>query len=287
MKAFVARWPVAIFVALTLGFQVTIVIVAWAMMPAGSHLHDFPEAHSVFRLRVFGPLLFSMAITWYLDGALGLKKLFSGFLHWKVGPEWYALGFGWKFLFTYIGIGTVALIGMRAWPGFIVPNFLDGDHSAFMALVKNMPFIIGIAVVEETSWMKFSVTRLQEKYSALRSCAIIGVCWGLWYLPMLVLGEGVPDGIPWYFFMMSMFALTILLGWTYNMTHSGVVLLIMQIVSNSAFMMVPVLPGWWAGDPTFVIAFVLTNFTMAMLIVWRYGGEHLATKVRAKWSDPM
>jgi len=26
---------------------------------------------------------------------------------------------------------------------------------------------------------------------------------------------------------------------------------------------------------------------MAMLIVWRYGGEHLATKVRAKWSDPM
>ena len=114
MKEFVARWPVAIFVALTLGFQLTIVLVAGAMMPPGGKLHDFPEAHSIFRLRVFGPLFFCMAITVYLEGAKGLKKLFGGFLHWRVGPQWYALGFGWKFLFTYIGIGTVALLGMRA-----------------------------------------------------------------------------------------------------------------------------------------------------------------------------
>ena len=80
--------------------------------------------------------------------------------------------------------------------------------------------------------MKFSVTRMQERYSALVSCLLVGIGWGLWYLPMLLIGEGVPDGYPWPMFLLSMVCLTVLLGWTYNMTRSGTILLIMQIVSN-------------------------------------------------------
>jgi membrane protease YdiL (CAAX protease family) len=285
MKAFVSRWPVATFVALTLGFQLAIVLVSYSLMPAGGHLHDLPSAHAVFRMRVFGPLAFAVGLTFWLEGSAGLRKLFGAFTHWKVGPQWYALGIGWKFLFTYLGIGTVALLGLRAWPGAVVPNLIGGTYEAFFALLRNMPFIVGIAIVEETSWMKFCVTRMQERYSAIKSCVIIGVCWGLWYLPMLLLGEGVPDGIPWYFFMLSMFSLTILLGWTYNMTRSGIVLLLMQIVSNCAFFIIPVLPDWWQGDATFVTSFVIVNFSMAMLILWRYGGEHLSTQKRAQWAD--
>ena len=132
--------------------------------------------------------------------------------------------------------------------------------------------------------MKFAVTRLQEKYSAFRSCLVVGLCWGCWYLPMLILGEGVPDGIPWPVFLLSMFSLTVVLGWVYNETRSGLVLLVMQIVSNCAFFIVPVLPAWWGGDPTYVVAFVIAFTVIALLVVWRAGPENLSSRVRATWS---
>jgi len=281
MRKLLSEHPVTSFIVLTLGFQLSIVLIAFALMPAGTHLHDLPKAHMVFRLRVFGPLLFSVGITWYLEGVAGVRKLFAAFLHWRVPVRWYALAFTWKFIATFAGIGALALLGLRQWPGAFVSGFLPG-------LISTMPFIVGIAIVEETSWMKFAVTRLNERYSALRVCLIVGLCWGLWYLPMLLLGEGVPDGIPWPVFLLSMFSLTVMLSWAYNETHSGLVLLIMQILSNCAFIMIPVLPGWHELDPAYVIAFVAAFFAGAMAIVAVAGPKELNTQgVRATWSgDP-
>ena len=133
--------------------------------------------------------------------------------------------------------------------------------------------------------MKFCVTRMQERWSALTSCLLVGLSWGLWYLPMLLIREGVPDGYPWHMFLLSMIALTILLAWVYNMTHSGLVLLIMQIVSNCAFFIVPVLPSWWNGDPTYINAFVTVNVLSAITIVVIFGWREMGTGPRAKWSE--
>jgi len=276
---FVSRHPVTIFIALTLGFQLTIVLLAYGLMPAGSALHDYPQAHMVFRFRVFGPLVFAMGLTYFLEGRPGFVKLFSAFAKWRVPAQWYALAFSWKFIVTYIGLGILAITAMRPWPGAIAEGFLP-------ILLTNMPFIVGIAVVEETAWMKFCVLRLNERYSALRTSFIVGMCWGFWYLPMLILGEGVPDGIPWPVFLVSMFSLTVMLSWAYNETHSGLVLLIMQILSNCSFIMVPVLPGWHDLDPAYVVAFVLVFFVGALAIVRYAGAQELNSKgLRARWSD--
>ncbi len=264
LRRTVAKAPVTVFIALTLGFQLTIVLLAYALMPAGTELHDHPDAHMVFRFRVFGPLVFSVGLTWLLEGRNGLRRLFGAFLHWRVPVRWYALAFTWKFIVTYIGMAVLAFFAVRAWPGTIAPGFLPG-------LLRNMPFIVGIAIVEETAWMKFAVTRLNERHSAWRTSLIVGLCWGLWYLPMLLLGEGVPDGIPWPVFLFSMLSLTVLLSWAYNETHSGLVLLIMQILSNCAFIMVPVLPGWHHLDPAYVVAFVAVFFVAALAILWYAG----------------
>jgi membrane protease YdiL (CAAX protease family) len=133
--------------------------------------------------------------------------------------------------------------------------------------------------------MKFGVTRLQERFPAWQSCLVVGLSWGLWYLPMIFLGEGVPDGVPWPVFLISMFSLTVLLSWTYNETHSGLVLLIMQILSNCAFFMVPILPSGPGLDPAYVVAFVCMFLVVAAIILWVAGPEHLCTTgPRATWS---
>lgn len=277
MKGLVARNPVTTFIALTLGFQLSIVVAAWLLMPKGGHLHDYPEAHMVFRFRVFGPLVFAVAITAWLEGRAGLVKLFSAFLQWRVPARWYALAFTWKFIFTYVGMMAVVAAGIAPWPGWITGDFT-------LALLKSMPFIVGIAIVEETSWMKFGVTRLHERYTALRASVIIGLCWGLWYLPMMLLGEGVPDGIPWWVFLVSMFSLTVFLNWAYNQTRSGTVLLVMQILSNCAFFVTPVLPAW-TGGPLFISAFVAVFLVAAIGLILKFGAQELGTGPRARWNE--
>jgi hypothetical protein len=182
MRQFVAKYPVLVFTLLTLAYQFAVVGVVWARLGPGQHMHDDAFAHMVFRFRVFGPLVFAMLLTFYLEGGKGLRTLFEGFIHWKVPAKWYLLAFSWKFLFTYVGIGFLVLVGQAQWPGWVVDNFFGGDLSNLKAWLSNLGFIVGIAFVEETAWMKFSVTRMQERYSALTSCLLVGIGWGLWYL---------------------------------------------------------------------------------------------------------
>ena len=287
MKDLIRRNPVSIFVFLTLAYQFVVVgIVTW-MLESHERIHDDQTAHMIFRFRVFGPLVFAVILTWYIEKKRGLKVLFHSFLKWKVNPLWYVYAFSWKFLFTYVGIIFLVLVGMTEWPGWIVDDFFGGNYSQLNSWLLNLPFILGIAFVEETAWMKYCVTKLQEKYTALKSCVLTGIAWGAWYLPMLLLGEGTPDGYPWHIFLLSMVALAIILGWTYNMTQSGMVLLVMQIISNCAFFIIPVLPGWWDMDPIYINAFVVVEVIVAIAIVLIYGTKELGVNPRAKWSESL
>lgn len=285
MRKFITRYPVLTFMTLALGYQFLIVALAKIQMEPGQRLHDAPAAHMVFRFRVFGPLVFAVLLTWYLERGAGIRKLFGSFLHWKVPAKWYLMAFSWKFVYTYVGAGALLLLGMAEWPGWFIHDFWTGDHSKFWNLVHHIPFIVGIAIVEETAWMKYSVTRLQERYSAFLSCLIVGIAWGCWYLPMLLIGEGTPDGYPIHMFMLSMLSLTFLLSWAYNMTRSGTILLVMQIISNCAFLMIPVLPGMNNMRVDYINAFVMVNFVTAVAIVLFYGWRHMCDTTRAKWSD--
>ncbi len=287
MHSLIARNPVLSFVVLALSYQFGIVGFIWMRLAEGQHLHDDGTAHMVFRMRAFGPLVIAVLLTWYLEGRAGLRNLFGSFLNWRTGARWYMLAFSWKFMFTYAGVIGLVVLGSREWPGLGAGQGLAGLADAASAMVRNLPFIVGIAIVEETAWMKYCVTRLQERYSALVSCLLAGIPWGLWYLPMLLVGEGVPDGYPWPVFLLSMACLTVLLGWTYNMTHSGTVLLIMQIVSNCAFFLIPVLPDWHGGDAAYVTSFVAVNVASAVTIVVVYGWRELGDRPRARWSDTL
>ncbi len=279
MERFIARNPVTTFIVLTLGYQAAVVGMAYHFMNGGHGLDAHPMAHMVFRMRVFGPLFFATGLTYWLEGTAGLKRLFGSYLHWRVPARWYALAFSWKFILGYTGIAAAVLLGLHAWPARV-------DHGFFWPLMHSMPFIVGIALVEETSWMKFGVTRMQGRYAAWRSCLTVGFSWGLWYVPMIFLREGVPSGVLWQMALLSMISLTFFLAWTYNETRSGLVLLIMQIISNCAFFVVPILPSGPDMDPTFAIAFSCAFCVLALLLLLYAGPAELCRNgTRAVWGE--
>ncbi len=279
MKAFVSRNPVATFITLTLGYQVGVVVLAHHLMAGTGDLHGHPMAHNVFRMRAFGPLIFAVGITLWLEGAPGLRQLFGSFFRWRVPAKWYVLALSWKAFLGYIGITSAVLLGLRSWPPFT-------DFGFFPDLLRNLPFILAIALVEETSWMKFGVTRMQARYPAWRSCLTVGIGWGLWYVPMVFMREGVPSGVAWQAALLSMISLTFLLSWVYNETRSGTVLFVMQVISNCTFFAVPILPQGPDMDQTFAVAYALSFCALACFLIGWAGPKNLCrTGTRAKWGE--
>lgn len=285
MKALIARYPVLALCTVVLAIQFAIVVIAGSMIPDGQRLHDAPAAHMVFRFRVFWPLVFAVLITYYIEGREGLNRLFGSYRVWRVPGRFFAFALTWKFLFCYLAWAIADIVGLLPWPGAAVEHFFTTGQGGIWALLATMPYILGIALVEETTWMKYCVTRLQARYTAFVSGVLAGIAWGLWYLPMLLLHEGVPDGVPWYMFLLSMVGLTLLLGWAYNMTHSGLVLLIMQVVSNIAFFVMPALPTWHNMDASYVTAFIWVEVCIVGLLVLRYGTRDLGLGPRAVWNN--
>lgn len=288
MKKFIASHPFATFAFLTLVFQFGMVLGIKLMLEEGMAIHDDPQAHMVFRFRVFGPLLFCLLIVFYLEGKAGLRKLFSSFFVWKVPVKWYALGLVWKFILGYTGLLLVGLLFAK-WPQWLyVPEFWYGWGA-------NIAFILGVAFVEETAWISFSLAKVQSKFSSLKSVLIVGTCWALWYMPMVAINEGVPKGYPLPVFFASMLSLTVLLAWIYNTTRSGLVLLCAQFVSNTTFFIAPVLPevattpellAQGQYDVDSVTAFVAVFVVVAVLIVLKFGAKNLSTNKRAMWNTP-
>ena len=276
MRSFITRFPVLVFVTIALGVQFAMVGFVYSMVPEGLEVNDVPLAHNVFRMRVFVPLLLVVLITYYLEGSRGLKHLFGAFLHWRVPAKWYALALSWKFIMGYLAIISVYVVygGKLEW---YIPD-------ALWSLFIHMPFIVGIAVVEETSWIRFSLSRMQMRYSAFWSCMIVGNCWASWYLPMNLIDIGTPLGVPDIVFHSGVVSLTVLLAWVYNSTRSGTVLLIMQILSNMAFFLMPVLPNDVVPVDR-ILAYAWIFVLVAVTLVLVFGPKNISRQNRVRWDE--
>ncbi|MBK8340872.1 MAG: hypothetical protein IPK99_13140 [Flavobacteriales bacterium] len=260
---------------IALAVQFGMVGFVYMTVPDGLDVNDVPLAHEVFRLRVFFPLLLVVLITYYLEGSTGLKKLFGPFLRWRAPAKWYALAVSWKFIMGYLALIIVLVQGGAV--EWVSPDNLKN-------LLLHMPFIVGIAVVEETAWIRFSMTRMQSRYSAFWSAMIVGNCWACWYLPMNLIDIGTPLGVPDIVFHSGVVSLTVLLIWVYNTTRSGTVLLIMQILSNMAFFIVPVLPQGM-NDASRIIAYGWLFVVVATTLVLVFGTKNISRRGRVRWDD--
>ncbi len=276
MRAFISRYPVLVFVLTALLVQFFIVGFVHALVPDGDEVRSVPLAHAVFRVRVFVPIFLVTLITYYLEGIQGLKRLYGSFFHWRVPRRWYVFAFSWKFIMGYAAI-------ILAYLFYDAP--LDWwNENTLHTLIAHLPFIFGIALVEETSWVRFSMTRMQMRYNAFWSAMIVGNCWALWYLPMNLIDIGTPQGVPDIVFHSGVVSLMVLLIWVYNSTRSGTVLLLMQIMSNTVFFLIPVLPDDVVPMGRIIMYAWLFVF-VAVVLILVYGTENLSRRARMRWDD--
>jgi membrane protease YdiL (CAAX protease family) len=217
------------------------------------------------------PSVVAIGLTAMVFGRGALRKLLGRLLIWRVNPLWY-LG---------VVLGPVALVA-----GMVGLNTLLGGPalSLGMPLVSVAIFFAfsifpGSALGEEIGWRGYVLPRLQSRMSALSAALLIAPIWGLWHLPLWL--DGAPGHTPLIYagFVVSVFALSILLTWVYNSTGGS---LLLVVLAHATFNLpITILYGALGGRVTVPVLLYFGLMAVAAIVVVIVAGPaHLSRKHR-------
>lgn len=255
VRAFAARRPVLTYLLLTFGL-------GWAFLMPPALLHSDALVLFVIPTALIAQFGAAVLVTALADGRDGVRALLRRTFRWRVHPAWY--------LVAAFGLPVLALAGATAMLG------LDPLRAALAEPAAAFAFVTGLAIVplinlwEETGWMGFVQTRLQDRHGALRAALLTAPLFALIHLPLhitdapadLALGMGVLLALAVPF--------RIVVGWLHNRTGGSV--LVAAIfhasfnVATSSVLLAALVPGQSA---LVVTAAVLVVAAVAVVVVTR------------------
>ena len=210
-------WP---FFALTLGWSWLFWIPA---VLSGQNITVFPTT-LLFVLGGLSPALAALILTYLTQGAEGQRDYWYRVIDFKrIRMSWYGAILLIAPLYSALALLTGILIEGN------VP-FLETAASYLSNPSTILPFatftLIYGPVPEELGWRGYALDRLQRKWSALTSSAVLGVFWSFWHLPMFfmkgsLMSEVFPLGSArfWIAFGPGILAEAIIMTWIYNNTQ--------------------------------------------------------------------
>src|SRR5215213_9584416 len=215
LSSVVKRHPIITFFVLAYAF-------AWIIESPLVFLTDSVTDTQVLVVQILSanvPSVVAIVLTGIVLGRGALRKLLGRLLIWRVNPFWYLVVF----------LGPVALTG-----GVVGLNTLLGGP----ALSLGMP-LLGVAIFfaisifpgsslgEEIGWRGYVLPRLQSRMSALSAALLIAPFWGLWHLPLWLNGASGHTPLIYAGFVLSAFALSVLLTWVYNSTGGSLLMVVL------------------------------------------------------------
>ena len=206
--------------------------------------------------------LFLASVVLLARGPRGVLALARPMLVWRIHPAWYLLALCWG-----IGISSLTLMGK----GILTGQGLAEIVMEFGVLGKlgTIVTILVASFVGEIVWVSYSVDRLQRKYSMFVASQIVGVFWTLWWMPMVILNVGVIPGLPPFFLLISMLGIASMCAFIYSHTHSGLAVLVLQVMLNSSLLVLPVTPV--EGNITTFASFSVVYFLAALSLHLCFG----------------
>lgn len=211
----IARRPILLYTALAYGISwaifVPLALQAQGVLDAGMPMW----AHYLAPL---GPLVSALIVSATVSGKPGLAELWSRMTRWRVGLWWWLAALGPALLFLVAAAVTslvpdsdIVSLEMLGKADFLPP----------LGLWMLPLWFVTYGIGEETGWRGFLLPRLQSRWSALGSAALVTLIWGLWHLPAFfyVYDPAIAPG-----FVVGLFAGSIMFTWMYNGTGGSILL---------------------------------------------------------------
>ena len=222
------------------------------------------------------PSAVAIVLTAIVFGRGALRKLLGRLLIWRVDVRWYLV----------VVLGPVALTG-----GVVALNvFMGGPAlSLGMPLLGAAVFLAfsifpGSALGEEIGWRGYALPRLQTRRSALSASLILAPIWALWHLPLWLTGEPGRTPALYAAFVISAFAMSVILTWVYNSTGGSLLMVVLlHATFNLPITLLRDTLGPRATVPVLLYFGLLVVAAIVAVIV--AGPKHLSRK-RRKQEEP-
>lgn len=201
-----------------------------------------------------GPSGASLLLTGLLYGKAGYRELLAKLLRWRVDVRWYAVAL----LFAPLLVAGVIFPLSLLSPAFL-PYIVITDDKASLLLLGIGAGLLGGGFLEELGWTGFAVTRLRQRYSALKTGLIVGIVWGALHFILMLWAGGLPGFLfPLAFYVASLPAYRVLMVEVYDRTGSLLVAMLMHAsLSASTVILQPMSTGLPALSWNLILAAVL------------------------------
>lgn len=230
----------------------------------------------------FGPTVAGIIVTGLFHGKSGLQDLWRRLTLVRVGGRWMMI-----VLLLPLALAAVALAVTFLAGGLRPINF------AFLAPLYLLPLLLVYMLIftglaEEVGWRGYALPQLQKTRTAERASWILGIAWGWWHIPALLLppwlrGELNP-GLVIAVLLGITFGVvgwTIVLTWIYNNTSSVFWIIVLHGWNNTIQSYLVLSAGFVAN-----VIFALLPWVVAIYLLRRYGGQTLRGRSAAEAPIP-
>ena len=247
---------------------------SWAVWAPLVVLGDEVPAAPALLLAMLGswvPSTVGIALTARLRGRQGVHELLRRVVRLRVGARWYVAAFSLPLLMP-LAVCINVLFGGD------VPT-LDTSLVGVVALFVVFIFP-GSALGEEIGWRGVALPRLQADRGALHASLVLGLLWGIWHLPLFLLGS---ETRPWSIFpafVCAAVAASVVYTWLYNGTGGSLAIVVVYHAAANVPLTVLLEPlGTRAAEPFLI--YVALSVVAASAIVLIAGPKHLS-RVRSR-----
>lgn len=235
---------------------------------------ESPELEDLLVIGLFvlaGPFVAGLAMTYLVNGRVGLRQLFTRMARWQVGSRWYSALLIFPILLLAVSLALSAWVSPELSPIFFTPGIMMG-------------LLAGL--IEEVGWMGFAYPMMRSSWSILRTGVYLGFLHALWHIVPDFLGNFNALGGYWlpYFIGFTVFvmALRVLIVWVYANTGSLLLAQLMHASSTGFFaILLPtnIAPANWA---IFFCVYAVVLSVVAVVVIARYGRNLIREQTSAE-----
>lgn len=220
----------------------------------------------------FGPSLAGVIVTALVGGRAGLSELWSRVTRVGVAGRWVVIILLLPVALSFASLALAFLIG-----GFQPYGFdLLLPLSLFVPLLVYMLVCTGLA--EEVGWRGYALPELQRHHTAEKASWILGIGWGLWHIPSVLVGPYLQGDlhiglvVPVLLGLtMGIVGWTIVITWIYNHTQSVFWIIVLHGWNNTVQSYLVLSAEQYAAQ----VIFPILPWAIAVWLLKKYGTQTL------------
>jgi membrane protease YdiL (CAAX protease family) len=211
-----------------------------------------------------GPFVAALGLTYRDTGIAGVKHLLMRGFDVRLPLRWLIAILGLPIMLAGVAVALSTSTGgyrpaltLLSQPLLIVPTF------GFL-------FFLGGSVQEEFGWRGYMLCRLLARWNPLTASLVLGSIWGFWHLPLFHIAGVSQSFLPFWAFMVTTVALSILFTWLYVRTENKLFsALLFHTAFNASLSIFPPIEQRAGSDQhAFVYMMMLYVITAVTVVVW-------------------